>query len=82
MQLGTYLVTFKAGVTKQNVQRLAALLGGAGGGFVMVAGNSRAVIVSATQPLAEQIRRLPFVRHVGGVRIGQRKVVRRQIHQD
>ena len=77
--LENFLIVFKEDVSVSAIQRLAGTVLNAGGNVLLITGNGKTLIVTAPRPLTEGIRRLPYVRHVGGLYINQRKIVRKRV---
>jgi hypothetical protein len=76
MALETFLVALKENASEQTTNRLVTMIRELGGRVEIVAGRGRTIIATFDHYFAEQIRRLPPVRLVGGVAIGKRKLPR------
>ncbi|MGD8968846.1 MAG: hypothetical protein PVI07_15175 [Anaerolineae bacterium] len=78
MPLETFLVTLEEGAPPQAASRAVSDITRLGGRVEMIAGEGRAIIATFDHALAERVRRLSYVKLVGGVRIRKRTLVRQR----
>lgn len=74
-----FLIVFKEDVSIHAIRRVIGMVKKAGGKLILITGNGKALVVNISQSSAAGIRGLPYVRHVGGVRIGKRKIMRKRV---
>ena len=79
MALESFLVVLKESVSPQARDRVVSTIKNLGGRVETVTGEGRAIIATFDNSFAERIRRLPYVKLVGGVTIQKRKLMRKQV---
>jgi len=80
MALESFLVVLKESVSPQATDKIVSIIKNLGGRVEIVTGEGRAIILATfDNSFAERIRRLPYVKLVGGVTIRKRKLMRKQI---
>ena len=79
MALESFLVVLKETVSPQATDRIVSLINGLGGKVAVITGQRKVIIATFDNSCADRIRKIPYVKLVGGVRIGKRKITRKQI---
>lgn len=79
MALESFLVVLKGNVSLQDTNRVVSIIKNLGGKVEIFTGQGKIIIATIDNSFAERIRRLPYVKLVGGVTIGKRKLIRKQI---
>ena len=74
-----FLVTLKENVSPQATDRIVSIIKNLGGKVEIITDEGKTIIATFDNSFAERIRRLPYVKLVGGVTIRKRKVTRKQI---
>jgi len=78
MALETFLVVLREDSSSRDVNRVISAIGHLGGNVEITARRGNVLVASFDPALAESMRRLPSVKLVGGVSVGQRKLERRR----
>lgn len=79
MALESFLVILKESVSPQDVDRIVSIIKNIGGKVEIITGKGKAIIATFDNSFAERVRRLSYVKLVGGVTIGKRRLVRKKI---
>jgi hypothetical protein len=74
-----FLVVLRPGASPLTTHLVIDCIQGSGGQVVMVAGRGNALVVTIESRLAEALRKMPAVAHVGGIKFNQRPVKRIRI---
>lgn len=81
MALERFLVVLEEGVSPQTTTRIVSIIENLGGRVEIVTGQAKAIVATFDNSFAERVRRLPYVKLVGGVRIGKRTLMRKRIRE-
>lgn len=79
MALESFLIVLEESVSPQTTNRIVSTIKNLDGKVGIITGQGKAIIATFDNSFAERIRRLPYVKLVGGVTIGRRKLTRKQI---
>jgi hypothetical protein len=79
MALESFLVVLKGGVPPQAADKVASSIKNIGGKVETTIGPEKVIMATFDSSFADIIRRSPYVKLVGGVTIGKRKLIRKQI---
>ena len=78
MAIGSFLVVLQESASPQTINRIVSIVRSIGGNVGIITGQGKAIIATFDSSFAGRIRRLPYVKLVGGVRIGKRRLVQKQ----
>lgn len=79
MALESFLVVLKESVSPQATDRVVSIIKNFGGKVEIIIGQGKTIIATFDNSFAERIKGLPYVKLVGGITIGKRKLIRKQI---
>ncbi|MGM0786523.1 MAG: hypothetical protein ACQETG_02310 [Thermodesulfobacteriota bacterium] len=76
MAMETFLIAMKKHGSREDTARVISVVNALGGRIDIVIEGSGTIIATFDNTLADRIRRLPYVKLVGGISIGQRRILR------
>jgi len=79
MALESFLVVLKGNVSLRDTNRVVSIIKNLGGKVEIFTGQGKSIIATIDNSFVERIRGLPYVKLVGGITIGKRKLMRKQI---
>lgn len=79
MAVESFLVVLKETDFPQAIDRIVSIIKNFGGKVEIITGEEKVIIATFDNSFAEKIRRLPYVKLVGGMTIGKRKLTRKKI---
>ncbi|KYK33838.1 MAG: hypothetical protein HXS46_14180 [Theionarchaea archaeon] len=78
MATENFLVVLKEDCSLQATRKIISVIKDIGGRVEIITGGGKAVVATFDNAFAEKIRRLPYVKLVGGVTVGKRRLTRKQ----
>ena len=79
MALESFLITLKESARPQATDRIVSIIKNLGGKIEIITGKRKTIIATFDNSFADRIRRLPYVKLLGGVTIGKRGLTRKYI---
>lgn len=79
MALESFIVALKEDSSPQDTDRVVSIINNLNGKVGIITAQRKIIIATFDNSCADRIRKLPYVKLVGGVRIGKRKMTRKQI---
>lgn len=79
MALESFLIALKESASPQATDRIVSIIKNLGGKVEIITGRRKTIIATFDNSFAERIRRLPYVKLLGGVTIGKRRLMRKYI---
>jgi hypothetical protein len=79
MALENFLVVLKESVSPQATDRIVSIIKSLNGKIEIITRQGKVIIATFDNSFADRIRKLPYVKLVGGVTIGKKKLVRKRI---
>jgi len=74
MALENFLVVLENDVSPQNIDRIVNIINSLNGKVEIIAGQRKAIIATFDNSFVERVKKLPYVKLVGGVTVGRRRV--------
>jgi hypothetical protein len=79
MALESFLVVLKENVSPQATDRVVSIIKNIGGRVEIIIGQGKVIIATFDNSFTDGIRKLSYVKLVGGATIRKRKIMRKQI---
>lgn len=79
MTLERFIIVLKESVSPQATDRVVSIIKNIGGRVEIIIGQGKGIIATFDNSFLDDIRKLPYVKLVGGVTIGKRELTRKQI---
>ena len=77
MALENFLVVLKESVSPQDTDRVVSIIKNIGGRVETIIGQGKVIIATFDNSFADEMRRLSYVKVVGGVTIRRRNIIRK-----
>ena len=74
MALENFLVILKDDVSPQNIDKVVTLINSLNGKVEIITGQRKAIIATFDNSFIDRIKKSPYVKLVGGVTVGRRRV--------
>ena len=74
MALENFLVVLKDGVSPQTIDRIVSIINNLSGKVEIITGQGKVIIATFDNSFVDRIKKLPYVKLVGGVTVGRRRV--------